>query len=172
MSKAKPDLPPVSLAAAVLTISDKRGPGDDTSGDYLAASLQESGQRCVQRAISRDNMYAIRAVLSQWIADPAIQLILCNGGTGFSHQKSAIAAVPPLLDQVVPGFGEQFRFLSYQEIGSSALQSDALAGTANETLLFCLPGSPGACKLAWEGILRQQLDSRHRPCNFASQYLR
>lgn len=172
MSKAQPDLPPASLACAVLTISDKRGQHDDTSGDYLAASLQDSGHRCVQRAISRDDIYAVRAVLSQWIADPGIQVILCNGGTGFSHKKSTIAAVTPLLDQVVTGFGEQFRYLSFQEIGSSALQSDALAGTANQTLLFCLPGSPGACKLAWEGILRQQLDSRHRPCNFASQYLR
>ncbi|HRL22431.1 MAG TPA: molybdenum cofactor biosynthesis protein B [Alcaligenes sp.] len=172
MSKAQPDLPAASLAAAVLTISDKRGPNDDTSGDYLAASLQNSGHRCVQRAISRDDIYAVRAILSQWIANPDIQIILCNGGTGFSHKKSTIAAVTPLLDQVITGFGEQFRYLSFQDIGSSALQSDALAGTANQTLIFCLPGSPGACTLAWEGILRQQLDSRHRPCNFASQYLR
>lgn len=171
MSKAKTDLPAARLNAAVLTISDRRGPDEDTSGDYLAASLTDSGHHCVQRAISKDNIYAIRALLSQWILDPTIHVILCNGGTGFSHKKSTIAAVTPLLDQVITGFGEQFRYLSYQDIGSSALQSDALAGTANRTLLFCIPGSGGACKLAWEKILQEQLDSRHRPCNFASEYL-
>ncbi|EJC61784.1 molybdenum cofactor biosynthesis protein B [Alcaligenes faecalis subsp. faecalis NCIB 8687] len=171
MSKAKTDRPAARLNAAVLTISDRRGPDEDSSGDYLASSLSESGHHCVQRAISKDNIYAIRAILSQWIADPDIHVILCNGGTGFSHKKSTIAAVTPLLDQVITGFGEQFRYLSYQDIGSSALQSDALAGTANRTLIFCLPGSGGACALAWENILKEQLDSRHRPCNFASQYL-
>uniref|UniRef100_UPI00334189E5 molybdenum cofactor biosynthesis protein B n=1 Tax=Castellaniella defragrans TaxID=75697 RepID=UPI00334189E5 len=168
--KADPALPPVTLGCAVLTISDRHTPADDTTGDYLCDSLRAAGHTPRTRTICRDDPYQIRKVLSDWIAEPGIQVVITNGGTGFSHRKSTVAAVTPLLDQTVPGFGELFRHLSWQEIGSSALQSEALAGLANDTLIFCLPGSPKACQLAWEGILREQLDSRHRPCNFAGAY--
>lgn len=170
MSKADTKKPPVSLNCAVLTISDTRDAGNDTSGDYLAESLLAAGHRCGKRAISQGNLYQIRKVVSDWIADDSIQIILTNGGTGFSHNKSTAAAITPLLDQVIPGFGELFRHLSFLEIGSSSLQSDAFAGAANNTLVFCMPGSTGACKTAWEGIIKEQLDSTHRPCNFGTHY--
>jgi len=171
VSKAEPGKPPTPLNCAVLTISDTRTEHTDTSGDYLSASLQAAGHRCVRRQISSGNMYQLRKVVSDWIADDEVQVILANGGTGFSHQKSTVAAITPLLDKAVAGFGEIFRHLSFQEIGSSALQSDAFAGMANDTLVFCMPGSTGACKTAWEGIIKEQLDSTHRPCNFATHYL-
>ena len=168
--KADPALPPVSLRCAVLTISSRRAAAEDTSGDYLAGALADAGHVLHARALCPDDRYRIRQVLSDWIADPAVQVILCSGGTGFSHGKSTIPAVTPLLDQIVPGFGELFRHLSWLDIGASALQSDALGGTANDTLVFCLPGSTGACRLAWEKMLLSQFDSRQRPCNFASAY--
>ncbi|MGB7399335.1 molybdenum cofactor biosynthesis protein B [Castellaniella sp.] len=168
--KADSSLPPVNLQCAVLTISSRRQAHDDTSGDYLAQALQAAGHTLQARDLCPDNRYQIRRILSDWIARADIQVILCNGGTGFTHQKSAIAAMAPLLDQTIPGFGELFRHLSWQDIGTSALQSDALGGQANDTLLFCLPGSTAACRLAWEKILLSQLDSRHPPCNFASVY--
>lgn len=170
MSKANTSRPPVSLACAILTISDTRTPENDTSGDYLAASLAAAGHRCEQRAISQGNLYQVRKQISDWIADDAIQVILTNGGTGFTHQKATAAAITPLLDIVVPGFGELFRHLSYIDIGTSSLQSDAFAGSANNTLVFCVPGSTNACKTAWDGIIREQLDSTHRPCNFGSHF--
>lgn len=168
--KADPNLPPVSLRCAVLTISNRRTPADDSSGAYFSTALQTAGHQLQARSLCSDNRYQIRKVLSDWIADPAIQVILCNGGTGFTHRKSTIAAVGPLLDNTIPGFGELFRHLSWLDIGASTLQSDALAGVANDTLVFCLPGSTGACRLAWEKILLPQLDSRQAPCNFASAY--
>ncbi|MGB3287855.1 MAG: molybdenum cofactor biosynthesis protein B [Burkholderiaceae bacterium] len=170
MSKADTQKPPVSLNCAVLTISDSRNADNDTSGDYLSESLLAAGHRCAKRAISPNNPYQIRKVISDWIADDSIQIILTNGGTGFSHGKSTAAAITPLLDQVISGFGELFRHLSFLEIGSSTLQSDAFAGAANGSLVFCMPGSTGACKTAWEGIIKEQLDSTHRPCNFGSLY--
>lgn len=170
MSKADTKKPPVSLSCAVLTISDTRDADSDTSGDYLSESLLAAGHRCTKRAITPGNLYQIRRIISEWIADDAIQIILTNGGTGFSHNKSTAAAITPLLDQVISGFGELFRHLSYLEIGSSTLQSDAFAGAANNTLVFCMPGSTGACKTAWEGIIKEQLDSTHRPCNFGTHY--
>ncbi|MGB6241679.1 MAG: molybdenum cofactor biosynthesis protein B [Castellaniella sp.] len=168
--KADPTQPPVSLRCAILTVSSRRQAKDDTSGDYLDAALRDAGHTVQARSLCPDDRYQIRKILSDWIADPDVQVILCNGGTGFSHRKSTIAAVTPLLDQVVPGFGELFRHLSWLDIGASSLQSDALGGTANQTLVFCLPGSTGACRLAWEKILLPQLDSRQPPCNFASAY--
>lgn len=170
MSKADTRKPQTALTFAVLTISDTRTAANDTSGDYLAESIAAAGHRCAQRSISPGNIYHIRKVLSDWIADDAIQVILTNGGTGFSHRKSTGAAITPLLDTVISGFGELFRHLSWLEIGSSTLQSDAFAGAANNTLVFCMPGSTGACKTAWEKIIREQLDSTHRPCNFATHY--
>lgn len=171
MSKADPNAPRVSLNCAVLTISDSRTPETDTSGDYLAESVSAAGHRCIRRGLSSGNMYELRKILSDWVADPDIQVVLTNGGTGFSHQKSTVEAFSPLLDMTLSGFGELFRHLSYLEIGSSTLQSDAFAGVANNTLIFCMPGSTNACKTAWEGIIKEQLDSTHRPCNFATHYL-
>ncbi|TAL82966.1 MAG: molybdenum cofactor biosynthesis protein B [Candidimonas sp.] len=170
MSKASADKPKAALNCAVLTISDTRTAADDSSGDYLADRIQASGHRCAQRGICGGNLYQIRRTLSDWIANEQIQVIITNGGTGYTHQKSTAAAITPLLDSAISGFGELFRHLSYLEIGSSSLQSDAFAGSANNTLIFCVPGSTGACKTAWEGIIGQQLDSTHRPCNFASHY--
>ncbi len=161
---------PVSLACAVLTVSDTRGPGDDTSGNLLAQSLAQAGHQCARRDIVKDDIYQIRRIISDWIADPAVQVILTSGGTGFSHKDTVPEAIGPLLDREIPGFGELFRQLSYEEIGSSALQSRALAGYANQTLLFCLPGSNNACETAWTRIIREQLDSGHRPCNFATHF--
>jgi molybdenum cofactor biosynthesis protein B len=156
----------VELAVAVLTVSDTRGPEDDTSGDYLAGAAAEAGHRVVVRDLVPDDVYRLRAVLSAWIADPAVEVVLVTGGTGFAGRDSTPEAVTPLFDKHIIGFGEVFRSLSLAEIGSSTVQSRALAGLANGTLLFCMPGSTGACRTAWEGILREQLDSRHRPCNF------
>lgn len=170
MSKADTSGQPVILTCAVLTISDSRRHDNDTSGDYLVASLTAAGHHVKTRALSGGNRYDIRKIISDWIADPDIHIILTNGGTGFSHDKSTAAAITPLLDMTLTGFGELFRHVSYLEIGSSTLQSDAFAGSANDTLIFCMPGSTNACKTAWEKILREQLDSAHRPCNFATHF--
>lgn len=165
MAKANDDsFQPLSIA--VLTVSDTRSRADDTSGDYLEQALAEAGHRTGDRAIVRDDVYQIRARLSAWIADDTIQVVLVTGGTGFSGRDSTPEAVRPLFDKDIDGFGEVFRALSYDEIGSSTVQSRALAGFANETVIFCMPGSTGACKTAWNGLIREQLDSRHRPCNF------
>jgi len=170
MSKASSSKPKASLKCAVLTISDTRTAADDTSGDYLCESLAAQGHECLARELTPGNLYQIRKIVSDWIADDRIQVILVNGGTGFTHQKATGAAITPLLDMVIAGFGELFRHLSYLEIGTSTLQSDAFAGSANDTLVFCVPGSTGACKTAWEGIIKEQLDSTHRPCNFGTHY--
>ncbi len=156
----------VALDIAVLTISDTRTAANDTSGDCLVAQLQDAGHRLVARGLVRDDIYLMRAQVSQWIADPQVQVVLMTGGTGFSHRDSTPEAIAPLLDKQVEGFGELFRQVSYEEIGSSTIQSRALAGLANGTLIFCLPGSTGACRTGWERIIREQLDARHRPCNF------
>lgn len=158
----------IALDCAVLTISDTRTAGDDTSGNLLAESLAHEGHRCVKRDIVRDDIYQIRRVLSDWIADPDIQVILTNGGTGFSHKDTLPDAVRPLFDREIDGFGEIFRQLSYADIGSAALQSRALAGYANGTIIFCMPGSNNACKTAWTHLIRDQLDSTCKPCNFAT----
>ena len=155
------------LGVAVLTVSDTRTSENDTSGDYLAESAQAAGHPLRARTLIPDDIYRIRATLSQWIADPAVQVVLVTGGTGFAGRDSTPEAVQPLLDKTIDGFGEIFRSLSYEEIGSSTIQSRALAGLANRTLIFCMPGSTGACRTAWTGVIAEQLDSRHRPCNFA-----
>ena len=155
-----------SLGVAVLTVSDTRVPETDSSGDYLVQALEAEGHRTVERDIVPDDIYQIRAILSAWIAVPEINAVLVTGGTGFSGRDSTPEAVQPLFDKDIDGFGEVFRALSYDEIGSSTVQSRALAGFANDTVIFCMPGSTGACKTAWQGVIREQLDSRHRPCNF------
>jgi molybdenum cofactor biosynthesis protein B len=165
MAKAT-DTTPQSLAVAVLTVSDTRTEDDDTSGHYLVEALEAVGHRNGEKAIVVDDIYQIRAVLSRWIADPGINAVLVTGGTGFSGRDSTPEAVRPLFDKDIDGFGEVFRAISHDEIGSSTIQSRALAGFANNTVIFCMPGSTGACKTAWNGLIRDQLDSTHRPCNF------
>jgi molybdenum cofactor biosynthesis protein B len=155
-----------ALTAAVLTVSDTRTVENDTSGAFLEEALRAAGHEVVDRQIVVDDIYQLRAVLSRWIADPGVEVILTTGGTGFSGRDSTPEAVAPLFDKVIEGFGEVFRALSHNEIGSSTIQSRALAGMANGTVIFCMPGSTGACRTAWEGVLRDQLDSEHRPCNF------
>ncbi|MGO4551669.1 molybdenum cofactor biosynthesis protein B [Lysobacter sp. 2RAF19] len=158
----------VSLALCVLTVSDSRTAADDTSGDYLVQALADAGHRCVDRALLPDDRYKLRAVVSKWIADEAVDGILVTGGTGFTGRDSTPEALLPLLDKQMPGFGEMFRAVSIEEIGTSSLQSRAFAGMANGTFLFALPGSTSACRTAWEKILRAQLDARTRPCNLAT----
>ncbi len=154
------------LNIAVLTVSDTRSVDDDTSGDCLAQNLTEVGHQLAAREIVKDDIYAIRAVLSQWIADKSIQAVITTGGTGFTGRDSTPEAVLPLFDKTVEGFGELFRAISHDEIGTSTIQSRAVAGLANETVIFCVPGSTSACKTAWDNIIRDQLDSTYRPCNF------
>jgi molybdenum cofactor biosynthesis protein B len=154
------------LAIAVITVSDTRTKENDTSGDYLVAALEEAGHRTASRTIVHDDIYQIRALLSALIADSTVNAVLMTGGTGFSGRDSTPEAVRPLFDKDIDGFGEVFRALSHDEIGSSTLQSRALAGFANNTVIFCMPGSTGACKTAWNGLIREQLDGTHRPCNF------
>ena len=154
------------LDVAVLTVSDTRDEAGDTSGQLLVAKLGEAGHRLYEKRIVKDDIYQIRAVLSQWIADAAVQAVLVTGGTGFSGRDSTPEAVSVLFDKHIEGFGEVFRHYSLAEIGTSTLQSRALAGLANNTVIFCLPGSTGACRTGWEKIIRNQLDSTCRPCNF------
>lgn len=161
-----------SLSLAVLTVSDTRTEANDTSGDYLVGAATEAGHQVVTRTIEVDDRFLLRARISQWIADPSIQVILVTGGTGFTSRDATPEAIRPLLEVIIDGFGELFRQLSYEEIGTSTIQSRALAGISNNTLIFCIPGSTGACKTAWNGILSTQLDSTHRPCNFAELVLR
>jgi molybdenum cofactor biosynthesis protein B len=156
------------LHLCVLTISDSRTEADDASGNYLCEALQADGHRLGARGLLPDDKYRIRALLSQWIADPAVDGILCTGGTGFTGRDSTPEAVQPLLDKEMPGFGELFRQLSHADIGTSSLQSRALAGLANGVFIFCLPGSTGACRLAWNEIIRHQLNPTTKPCNLAT----
>ncbi len=155
-----------SINVAVMTVSDTRTVANDTSGDALEKGLKAAGHTVAARKIVKDDIYQIRAVLSQWIVDPGVQVVITTGGTGFSGRDSTPEAVAPLFDKHIEGFGELFRAVSYAEIGSSTIQSRAFAGLANNTVIFCVPGSTGACITAWEKIIKEQLDSRHKPCNF------
>ncbi|MFT6985951.1 MAG: molybdenum cofactor biosynthesis protein B [Psychromonas sp.] len=151
---------------AVLTVSDTRSEETDTSGGYLVDALQKAGHYLADKQIVIDDLYKIRAVVSSWIAEPKIDAILITGGTGFTLRDTTPEAVSVLFDKQVEGFGELFRAISYQEIGSSTIQSRAIAGFANKTVIFCMPGSTGACKTAWSKIIVEQLNSQHKPCNF------
>jgi molybdenum cofactor biosynthesis protein B len=153
------------LKIAVLTVSDTRTEATDHSGNYLFSAITEAGHQLYEKLILVDNRYKIRAALSQWIADPEVRVVLITGGTGFTDRDVTPEAVAPLLDKEIPGFGELFRAISYEEIDSSTIQSRAIAGIANGTFIFCLPGSTGACRTAWTKILKQQLDLNNRPCN-------
>jgi molybdenum cofactor biosynthesis protein B len=155
------------LGVAVLTVSDTRRGAEDTSGNYLVRAVNEAGHRMHAHAAVPDDIYQIRARVSEWIANSAVQAVLCTGGTGFGPRDCTPEALLPLLDVRVDGFGELFRTLSYDEIGNSTMLSRALAGVAGGTLIACMPGSTSACVLAWERILLDQLNSTHAPCNFA-----
>lgn len=155
------------LNIAVLTVSDSRTEADDKSGALLRDKAETAGHRVVAKEITPDDVYQMRAVFSRWIANPTVQVVLTTGGTGITGRDSTPEAVRPLLDKQIEGFGELFRTVSFEEIGTSTVQSRAVAGLANGTFIFCLPGSSGACHTAWDKILQPQLDHRTRPCNFA-----
>jgi len=155
---------PVNIA--LLTISDTRTVDDDTSGKVLRERVEAANHRLAEQTIVRDDKYAIRATLSQWIANPDIQAIITTGGTGLTGRDGTPEAAQVLFDKTIEGFGELFRQLSYDVIRTSTVQSRAIAGVANGTFIFCLPGSSGACMTGWDDILKDQLDARHKPCNF------
>lgn len=157
----------ISLPVAVLTVSDSRTEAEDQSGKLLAARVAAAGHRVVDKTVVKDDIYQVRAVLSRWIADAGVQVVLSTGGTGVTGRDGTPEAAAPLLDKTIPGFGETFRALSFGEVGASTVQSRALAGVANGTYIFVLPGSVGACATAWDKLLRLQLDFRTRPCNLA-----
>lgn len=150
----------------ILTVSGHRTSDEDTSGHYLRDAAIEAGHDVLENVISQENLYQIRAHVSRWIADEKVQVVLINGGTGFTENDQVPEALEPLFDRDIAGFGELFRMLSYEDIGTSTLQSRAIAGLANRTLIFAMPGSTNACRTAWENIIVQQLDARQRPCNF------
>ncbi|MFZ6049650.1 molybdenum cofactor biosynthesis protein B [Pseudomonas sp. CR3202] len=156
----------VPLNIAVLTVSDTRNLETDTSGQLFVDRLTAAGHNLAARVLLKDDLYKIRAQVATWIADDLVQVVLITGGTGFTGRDSTPEAVACLLDKQVDGFGEYFRQISVRDIGTSTMQSRALAGLANGTLVCCLPGSTNACRTAWDGILAEQLDNRHRPCNF------
>jgi molybdopterin adenylyltransferase len=161
-----PNLPFVPLSIAVLTVSDTRQLADDRSGDTLVDRLTKAGHRLGARAIVPDEIDAIRAQVKAWIEDPAIDVIITTGGTGFTGRDVTPEAIEPLFEKRMDGFSAVFHRISFDKIGTSTLQSRATGGVAGATYIFVLPGSPGACKDAWDGILASQLDYRHRPCNF------
>lgn len=161
----------VPVNIAVLTVSDTRTEESDSSGHLLIEKLQAAGHRLVDKAIVKDDIYKIREVVSRWIAADSgtadcVQAILVTGGTGFSGRDSTPEALLPIFDKEIKGYGELFRQISYEQIKTSTIQSRTVAGMANNTVIFVMPGSNNACKTAWEGIIKDQLDSRHRPCNF------
>ncbi|AWQ19490.1 MULTISPECIES: molybdenum cofactor biosynthesis protein B [Pantoea] len=156
------------LQLATLTVSDSRDASNDTSGDYLREAAAEAGHSVIDHAIVPDNLYRIRAIVSRWIASEDVQVVIVNGGTGFNLKNSTPEALLPLFDREIEGFGELFRMISYEDIGGSTLQSRAVAGLANQTVIFAVPGSTSACTSAWERIIADQLDARTRPCNFVT----
>lgn len=164
MSQVSTEFIPARIV--ILTVSGRRTSDDDTSGHYLRDAAIEAGHEVLENVIAKEDIYRIRAHVSQWIADENVQVVLINGGTGFTENDRVPEALLPLFDREIAGFGELFRMLSYEDIGTSTLQSRAIAGMANRTLIFAMPGSTNACRTAWENIIVQQLDARQRPCNF------
>lgn len=158
--------PFIAMNIAVLTVSDTRVLADDKSGDTLVQRLRDAGHMLAARAIVKDDVEAIRGKVAAWIADPGVDVVITTGGTGFTGRDVTPEAIEPLLQKKMDGFSILFHRISYDKIGTSTIQSRATAGVANATYIFALPGSPGACKDAWDGILVQQLDYRHMPCNF------
>ncbi|MBI79942.1 MAG: molybdenum cofactor biosynthesis protein B [Pseudomonadota bacterium] len=157
----------VPLSISLLTISDTRNIDNDTSGDLLVSLIKESGHNLFDRKIVKDNIFEIRSIVSRWIASETINVVITTGGTGITGKDGTPEAIEVLLDKKIDGFGEFFRYLSFNDIGTSSLQSRAIAGVANSTFIFSLPGSTNACKTAWEKIISFQLDSRTSPCNLA-----
>lgn len=166
MAQAEPGAGPIAVRIAVLCVSDTRTLADDKSGDVLAERLQAAGHVLAAREIVKDEVAAIQTLVRSWIANPAIDVVICTGGTGVTGRDVTPEALTALFEKTIPGFGEVFRMLSFEKIGASTVQSRALAGVAGGTYIFALPGSPNACKDAWEWILKAQLDSRTKPCNF------
>ena len=166
MSQQKPPREFIPLGIAVLTVSDTRGLAEDRSGDTLVGRLTEAGHRLADRAIVPDDVEEIRAKVRAWIADPAVDVVITTGGTGFTGRDVTPEALEPLFEKRMDGFSTIFHQISFGKIGVSTVQSRATAGVAGATYIFCLPGSPGACRDAWDGILASQLDYRHLPCNF------
>lgn len=154
------------LNIAVLTVSDTRDEETDTSGRFLADAVSEAGHNLLEKRIVIDDKYQLRAVVSRWVASQDVQVVITTGGTGFTARDTTPEALSVLFDKHIEGFGELFRAVSYEEIGTSTVQSRALGGMANRTAIFCLPGSTGACRTGWSRILKEQLDASHRPCNF------
>jgi len=153
------------LSITVLTISDTRTEKEDISGKALVERLEQAGHHLFEKVIVADDIYQIRACVSQWIADDQVNVVISTGGTGVTGRDGTPEAIEPLLDKTLDGFGEVFRMLSYQDIKTSTIQSRAIAGVANATYIFCLPGSSGACRTAWDALISAQLDCRTKPCN-------
>ena len=166
MPKIDETRPFIPVRIAVLTVSDTRGLVDDRSGDALVQMLEGAGHQLAARALVRDDVPEIRAKVEAWIADPVVDVVITTGGTGFTGRDVTPEAVKPLFEKEIDGFSTVFHMISFQKVGTSTVQSRACAGLARGTYIFCLPGSPGACKDAWNDILKWQLDNRHRPCNF------
>ena len=167
MSHSPKDREFVALDIAVLTVSDSRTEETDKSGKLLADRLQAAGHRLAEKRIIPDDVYAIRAVVAAWIADAGVDAVITTGGTGVTGRDGTPEAVSVLLDKTIDGFGEVFRTVSLEQIGTSTIQSRAMAGVANGTYVFCVPGSSGACATAWDSLISAQLDIRTRPCNLA-----
>ncbi len=168
MSRTPDDAKFIPLRVAVITISDSRTPENDTSGDFLTDALSREGHLVNLRRIVKDDKYVLRAEVSALIADEETDVILTTGSTGLTGRDIAPEALEPLFDKEIEGFGELFRAASIEDIGAASIQSRAFAGLANATIIFCMPGSPGACRTAWDHVIRPQLDSRSRPCNLAN----
>jgi molybdopterin adenylyltransferase len=166
MPKIDETRPFIPVGIAVLTVSDTRSLADDRSGDALVQMLESAGHRLAARALVKDDVPEIRAKVQTWIAEAAVDVVITTGGTGFTGRDVTPEAVRPLFEKEVDGFSTVFHMVSFQKVGTSTIQSRACAGLARGTYIFCLPGSPGACKDAWNEILKWQLDNRHRPCNF------
>jgi len=162
----------IRVNIAILTVSDTRTAETDTSGRLLAERLVDAGHQLAEKVILPDSIYQVRALVSKWIADPEVQVVIITGGTGITDRDHTPEAITPLLDKSIDGFGELFRSISFQEIGSSTIQSRVLGGIANGTFLFAIPGSTNACQVAWDAILNPQLDSRTKPCNFVQLFPR
>jgi len=171
MAGNKPQQAFMPINIAVVTVSDTRTEETDTSGQFLREALTAAGHVCCCKLLCKDDVYKLRALVASLIAEDDVHAVLVTGGTGFTRRDNTVVALTPLFDAAIDGFGELFRQLSFQEIGTSTIQSRAFAGLSNGTAVFCMPGSTGACRTAWNGIIAQQLDSRHRPCNFVDRLL-
>jgi molybdopterin adenylyltransferase len=166
MAKIDESRPFIAVRIAVLTVSDTRGPTDDKSGNTLVELITAAGHQVADRSLVKDDVPEIRKKIQDWIADPVVDVVITTGGTGFTGRDVTPEAIKPLFEKEIDGFSAVFHLISFQKVATSTIQSRACGGVAKGTYIFCLPGSPGACRDAWNGILKFQLDNRHRPCNF------